>query len=41
VKLLPESIWPAIESVDMRTDVDGPSLNVQQALNRAPRAGMA
>ena len=41
MKLLPESIWLAVEPVDMRTGVDGLSLHVQQALGRAPCDGTA
>jgi transposase len=41
VKLLPESIWLALDPVDMRTGVDGLSLHVQQALGRAPCDGTA
>jgi hypothetical protein len=41
VKLLPESIWLALDPVDMRTGVDGLSLHVQQALVRAPCDGTA
>ena len=41
MKLLPESIWLAIEPVDMRTGIDGLSLHVQQALGRAPCDGTA
>jgi transposase len=41
VKLLPESIWLAVEPVDMRIGIDGLSLHVQQALGRAPCDGTA
>ena len=41
MKLLPESIWLAVEPVDMRTGIDGLSLHVQQALGRAPCDGTA
>ncbi|WP_281910048.1 IS66 family insertion sequence element accessory protein TnpB [Massilia varians] len=41
VKLLPESVWLALDPVDMRTGVDGLSLHVQQALGRAPCDGTA
>lgn len=41
MKLLPESIWLALDRVDMRTGVDGLSLHVQQALGRPPCGGTA
>nr|WP_307742771.1 IS66 family insertion sequence element accessory protein TnpB [Massilia varians] len=39
--MLPESVWLALDPVDMRTGVDGLSLHVQQALGRAPCDGTA
>lgn len=41
MKLLPDAIWLATEPVDMRTGVDGLSLDLQQALGRAPCSGTA
>jgi transposase len=41
VKLLPESVWLALDPVDMRTGIDGLSLHVQQALGRSPCDGTA
>jgi hypothetical protein len=36
MKLTPDSLWLAINPVDMRIGIDGLSLQVQQALGRAP-----
>jgi transposase len=41
VNLLPESVWLALDPVDMRTGVNGLSLHMQQVLGRAPCDGTA
>jgi transposase len=41
MKLTPDSLWLAINPVDMRIGIDGLSLQVQQALGRAPCDGTA
>jgi len=41
MKLTPDSLWLAVNPVDMRIGIDGLSLQVQQALGRAPCDGTA
>ena len=39
--LQPDAVWLAVAPVDMRLGIDGLSLQVQQALGRAPCDGTA
>ena len=41
MKLQPDAVWLAVAPVDMRIGIDGLSLQVQQALGRAPCDGTA
>lgn len=41
MRLQPDAVWLAVAPVDMRLGVDGLSLQVQQALGRAPCDGTA
>ena len=41
MKPSPTQIWCAIEAVDMRLEIDGLSLRVQQALGKSPCDGSA
>jgi transposase len=40
MKLQAESFWLATQAVDMRTGIDGLSLQMQQMLGRAPCDGI-
>ncbi|MGV8891348.1 MAG: IS66 family insertion sequence element accessory protein TnpB [Burkholderiaceae bacterium] len=41
MRLSPDAVWLAVAPVDMRLGIDGLSMQVQQALGRAPCDGTA